>query len=628
MFYSKLRRALQLFVRRAPAAVLALAAQTVFLITFAITDAYDSARSGEWQRVVATYLTVVALFGFVHAAFGRRARRPLLVLFGAFLALNFAKLETTGTFDYGFAHENIRELMTPLGRRIAGGNVHLWDAVLFFGLPLMIALWVLRRSRFPRHRRSLSLAAGCAALVFVLPRWERTTHEPLTMFVRSAYRFHTEAQRFEPADGAAAYPLVRTFPLSEQARGLGGDERPRPPVIMLFLESWSGIYTDRVGVDGEPFTPVYNEHRREGLSFDHFYASSIQSSRGRFATLCSLIPLYRGKEFETLSDAPIHCLPEVLREAGYATMIMSASDEPEFEDSESFFSHIGFEDVRFEDDGNRDADPNVWGVGLQDDAFYTEWLQSIEEKMYSEPNRPLFAVGINGSHHYPFRDNPNHVPSASGSTKRAHDFLGSLHAEDAWLTTFYEELAKRPSLRDALVVLVGDHSFPADEHGIHFNGLGAREESFRTAFALKWGDHVPPRLVTDRAGSQLDVAPTITDLLQVKHKTQFVGRSLVANDDVGPPVLMVQPYDGVRLAAVQYPFKLQVHDSAEQEELYDLSRDPDELDDRLHGPALAPQLAVLRAGIERIRTSQAILSAHRVWPEPSTDTALVADDPE
>ena len=393
-------------------------------------------------------------------------------------------------------------------------------------------------------------------------------------------------------------------------------------MIVLFLESWSGIYTDRSGVDGQPFTPVYNARRREGLTFEHFYASSIQSSRGRFATLCSLIPLYRGKEPKQLANNALHCLPHVLADAGYRTMITSASDEPDFEDSTTFFGHLGFADVRFENPAGRGNDPAVWGVGLQDDAYYRKFFRQIDEQLAADPAAPVFAVGINASHHYPFDANPRQVPSASGTTKRARNYLGSLHAADAWLSTFFDELDRRPALQDAIVVLVGDHSFPADEHGIHFNGLGAHEESFRTAFSLRWPGHISPNVAAGRAASQIDIAPTIADLLQLGGRSHFVGRSLVADDDVGPPAPMVQPYDGVRLAAVLYPFKLEVHERARQEHLYDLSRDPDEKHDLLGAPGLHHETALLRQSIERIRMSQAVLHAGRIWPSATATSTL------
>jgi arylsulfatase A-like enzyme len=609
--------------------------QTLFLVALYATDGYDMARTGEVRRLAATYLTVAALFLLVHVIAGARKRLVWVgnvALYTVFVAVNFARFETTGAFDYGFAHENVRELMTPLGRRIVTAQVKPLEIALLLIVPLALGILAIRRwpsPAWPLSRRWRALAAcGCVALVVGFPAARVGTHESVTSFATSAYRFHADSARARIAVGAAAYPFVHEFAPSERAGLLSKPNERRPHVIVLFLESWSDIYTDRNARDGRPYTPVYNARRQDGLTFNHFYASSIQSSRGRFATMCSLIPLYRGKEFNDLADAPLHCLPHVLGQAGYETLIYSASDEPAFERSQEFFGHIGFTDVRFEDPAKRAADPRVWGAGLQDDAYYRKLFTLLDEKAAKTPGSPLFAVAINASNHYPFDKNPAHVPDPEGSTKYSRNYVASLRAADGWLTTFFEELDRRPAFRDAIVVMVGDHSFPADEHGIHFNALGAREESFRTGFALRWKGHVAPAVVRDRAASQLDLAPTIIDLLQLKHTSHFVGRSLVAEDDgAGPvpaPAPLVQPYDGVRLGAVLYPFKLEVHDSAQQEHLYDLSKDPDEANDLLGNAALEGETAILRGTIARIRESQAILRAKRVWPGTKTDEVSIS----
>jgi phosphoglycerol transferase MdoB-like AlkP superfamily enzyme len=287
-----------------------------------------------------------------------------------------------------------------------------------------------------------------------------------------------------------------------------------------------------------------------------------------------------------------------------------------FEQSEPFFRHLGFARVVFEDPKTRGKDRATWGAGLQDDVFYRQLFARIDADLAREPGRPLFVAAINASNHYPFDQGPAHVPLAGYPTKYARNYLASLSAQDAWLATFFEELGRRPALRDAIVVLVGDHSFPADEHGVHFNGLGAYEESFRTAFALFWPGHVTGQRIEDRTFSQLDIAPTIADLLQLRGKSHFVGRSMFAAPAAprGVPAPLVQPYDGVRLVAVRYPFKLEVHEAADQEHLYDLSNDPDEERDRIDDPSLRDERDALRRTIARIRASDAIVHQGRVWP--------------
>ena len=134
---------------------------------------------------------------------------------------------------------------------------------------------------------------------------------------------------------------------------------------------------------------------------------------------------------------------------------------------------------------------------------------------------------------------------------------------------------------------------------------------------------MPSTVVTGEAASQLDIAPTIIDLLQLRETSHFVGRSLFKGN--GPtPVPMVQPYDGVHLAAVLYPFKLEVHDSSNQRHLYDLSQDPDEERDLYGSPLLVGQTAMLEQTIAKIRESQAVLRAKRVWPGSHTGHVSVA----
>ena len=594
--------------------------QTFFMIALAASDGYDVARTGEVLRVVLTYATVLALFGLVHLV-GHTPRwnfRLSAVVFVLFVAVNFARYETAGSFDYGFAHENIRELFTPLGRHIVLANVRLWEVLALFVVPLLFGAALVRwpARPWPGSGTSRRVAIGaCLVVLFGVPAARISTHESLTGFTVSAFRFHAEARAAAATIQGAPYPFVHESVPSAHARALAGADAPRPHVIVLFLESWSALYAGRARADGRKFTPVFDEKRREGLTFDHFYGNSVQSSRGHFATLCSLIPMVRAKEFVDIPGTRLHCLPQVMRENGYRTSFHSATDEPEFDLAELWFQRVGFDDVHFAPGRTTTPDPSLWGVGVQDDVFYERLFKVLDEKVAREPGVPQLVVLANASHHYPFDKNPKHVPDPAYPTKYQRNYVASLSAADAWLATFYSELDRRPAFRNAIVVVLGDHSFPADEHGIHFNGLGSFEEAFHTSFALRWTGHVPSQVVSDRAASQIDLAPTLLDLLQIRGKTHFTGTSLVNGEESRIAVPLVQPYDGVHLAAVRWPFKLVRHESAAQEHLYDLAQDPNEERDRVRDRSLAAEVSSLRETLVRIQANETILRANRVWPE-------------
>ena len=311
-----------------------------------------------------------------------------------------------------------------------------------------------------------------------LPLARVSTHESLTGFVVSALRFHAESRAAAATTKGAPFPFVQASAPTPNARALAGEEAPRPHVILLFMKSWSAAYSDKSTPDGRKITPVFDARRREGLTYNHFYGNSVQSSRGHFTTLCSIIPMFRGKEFIDLPDARFHCLPSVLGDVGYRTLFFSATDEPEFDQADRFLKRIGFTDVRWAEDRKQKSDPAIWGTGVQDDVFYSRFFAALDEKVARDPSAPVLAVAANTSHHYPFSHDPKHVPEPGYPTKYGRNFVASLSAADARLATFFDELEKRPAFRDAIVILVGDHSFPADEHSIHFNGLGAYEEAF------------------------------------------------------------------------------------------------------------------------------------------------------
>jgi arylsulfatase A-like enzyme len=609
--------------------IVACVLETVFLVVFAATDGYDVARSGEALRVVVTYVTTGALFALVHLAVGARRRLALGVTFGAlllFIAVNVARQASMGSFDYGFVFDHAGDVTTPLGWHILVEQLGAPALAMLAVLPpaSLLAL-IARPSRPPRHGRRLRICAVAAlgAFLALVPLARIGTHEALTGFAASAIRFYAEERVAEAAVQAKPYPYVHDEAPTPRGLALAGATAgapsPRPHVIVLFLESVNGLFVDRARErDGRHYMPVFDAHLATGLTVTHFYGSSVHSSRGHFATLCSLVPMYRGKEFTDLPATRFHCLPEVLRDAGYQTLFYSATGEPHFEGSDAFFARIGFSEVEFQED-LRGKDPTFWGVGLQDDVFYRRFFSVLDGELARSPGKPIFAVAANASNHYPFREGPAHEADPAEPTSYRRDYVGSLAESDAWLATFFDELEKRPALEDALVVLVSDHSFPADEHGIHFNMIGAYEEAFRAAFLLRWPGHVPAGAkIADRAASQVDVAPTIADLLGLRFRSHFAGRSLFS-DAPPEPVAMVQPYDGVHLVAVKLPYKLVVQESAEQEHLYDLSKDPREEHDLLpeaeRGPAeRKAALAALRQAVARIRANQALLRENRVWP--------------
>jgi arylsulfatase A-like enzyme len=618
-----------LFARTPTSFILFALIETFFLVLFAKSNAVALPPRGEVGRVALTYVEGFLVFGAVHVLFAgrpRAERAASLVLLVLVILLNVARQRTVGGFDYGFFHDHAAELLTSLGFGIFLDELKTWVVVVLVVCPVACFVALRRRRQAPWRLstpwRLAALGAASAALS-ALMALRVTSHEVLTSFARSALVFHLEARAAKAAgEGASPFPYVHDPVTSERALRIAGGPSPRPDVVVLFHESQSGLLVRRARPDGAPYTPVFDRHAREALSVERFYGSSVHSSRGHFATLCSLLPMYRGKEFTDLEGTTLRCLPEMLRDAGYATAFFSGTDSPRFEQSDRFFARVGFSSVVFQPDGATRG-PEGCNAGIRDDAFYRRTFAALDEAMQRAPSRPVFAVLANASNHWPFDRCPGHVQAPFEPTGPRADYVASAARADEWLEVFFEEIDRRPRLKDAIVVVVGDHSFPADEHGIHMNIVGAYEEAFRTGFLLRWSGHVTPELDTRRAASQIDVAPTLVDLLGLDEPNAFQGQSLFAPSAGERTILMLQPFDGAMLVASRWPFKFVRRQSTGEEHLYDLSRDPGEALDRIDEPAHGEVLAELRSAIMTFHTHREILRADRVWP---TSGVAVAHD--
>ena len=194
---------------------------------------------------------------------------------------------------------------------------------------------------------------------------------------------------------------------------------------------------------------------------------------------------------------------------------------------------------------------------------------------------------------------------------RSEHFINAQYLTDRFLAEFFRQLEIRPRFRDAIIILTGDHSFPAGEHG-NFNEQGFYEEGYRTPLLVIWKDHLQPGRIGETAYDQVDIAPTILDLLGIDTPNHFIGRSLFA--PAAPrPLLLTQPYDGQYLSVVDYPFKYVRHLLDGSEKLFDVAADPGEEHDLSSDPARGDQLRRGRREMDELKKGQVVLEMNPIW---------------
>jgi phosphoglycerol transferase MdoB-like AlkP superfamily enzyme len=505
----------------------------------------------------------------------------------------------------------------PLSREVlfvVGSAFHGWTIA--FGIVIILGLFLLdRRSdrTFPEQPGNPWI--GAILLLGVLTAVQCSSHPPCDE-VGVLARALVNRQSKPATDYVLArgyYPLLRQVPPSKAAVPKG-----HPDVFVILVESFNANVVGAKGASGLEYTPFFNQLISRGLYVEHFYGNSVQTAKGHFATLCSVIPAMRGREYVEYAKVHFRCLPRVLRDAGYHTEFFQAYRDLRYDNTKGFLSRNGFQYVETVARHQRPEDMAAsWGWGLQDDVFYQRFFEHLDRDYPDIGDRkPIFATLAPISNHMRFDAVPiplrKHFPQAS--TPKEH-FSNSVSVADRGLEVFIRELSRRSRFRDAIVVITGDHSFPIGEHDIYYNESEAFEEFFRVPLLIYSPGTVSPARVTDFAFSQLDIAPTVLDLSGVHPKeTHFMGTSLFERPLSNHPVFLVQPYSGVYLGVVEYPFKYLYRLSTKEARLYDLKSDPSEKNNLVLEPGRHEIVGHLHDLLRSHYVANHALDMDQVWP--------------
>ncbi|MBA2523032.1 MAG: sulfatase [Solirubrobacterales bacterium] len=211
------------------------------------------------------------------------------------------------------------------------------------------------------------------------------------------------------------------------------------------------------------------------------------------------------------------------------------------------------------------------------------------------------------------------TPQAAGMARnRYRSRLGSLLAVDDMVGRIVGALRKSGELNNTVIMFLSDNGFLLGEHRIPTGKQYPYEESIRVPFEIR-GPGIPKNEVRQQMAANVDLAPTILDLAGATAGGPIDGRSLMPliedpNRYFGRGIVLenwcqveeklcydpynptVPRYRGVRtdrFAYMRYP-------NGEQE-MYDLQRDPNELNSLQNSKAYGPERQALSKLLDRIQ---------------------------
>ncbi len=362
---------------------------------------------------------------------------------------------------------------------------------------------------------------------------------------------------------AAADPSANAAPAISSA---GKTWHPRN-VVMLIGESLGSRY---LGLYGAPYadSPEMERLAQHGALFQRTYVSCPYSDNAIAALFTSVYPYHYWEA--VLTHAPELSIPGiggVLQGNGYrVALIHSGSLAPR----EKYYLHgHGFPELysRGRLPGFTPQKVVTMNVVSRDAALIPAAMNWIG----TDRSKPFFLVLWTNDTHMPYT--PPALKSFGASDNDLNRYLASAQETDSLVGVLERELGSSGLLDDTIVVVTGDHGEQFGQHGHIGHGWALYDEEVRVPLIIANPRLFPKEKKIDRIARQIDLAPTILEMLGFDPPEQWQGQDLFAAAPDPRAYLFADYHFGVVEGNYKYIYDV----TSGYSEIYDLSRDPLEL---------------------------------------------------
>jgi lipoteichoic acid synthase len=341
------------------------------------------------------------------------------------------------------------------------------------------------------------------------------------------------------ADNTAEEKLVEPSEITQQTIDqLKGNESPSVTkyggvdkgknLIVVQMESFQNFLMG-LTLDGQEVTPNLNKLVKENTYFSNFYTNAGQgtTSDAEFAVNTSFYaPANEPATSSEYMNKQLPSLPRLMGENGYFTATFH-TNSVDFWNRKDLYKAVGFEQYY---DKSFYGDEDHIAFGSSDEVLYAKTLPELSRLDTRE--QPFYAMVISMSAHHPFHipeDKYKMVLPADYEGTLLGDYLRAQNYADYAMGQFLEGLKSSGLWDDSLVVFYGDHqgipiySLTGEEKD-QIESLIGHEYGYTDMFNIPFivhspGGQLPP--VMDNSGGQVDLLPTVANLLDISVQNQL-----------------------------------------------------------------------------------------------------------
>lgn len=301
----------------------------------------------------------------------------------------------------------------------------------------------------------------------------------------------------------------------------------RPNIVIFIVESFGREYSGAFNKDKQikdyvSYTPFIDSLAAESLIFPNTFANGRQSIHGMSSVLAGIPSLTDAFTSSPYSNQKIQSIVSVCNELGYDTSFYHGAPNGSM-GFLGFGNILGFKHYFGKTEYHHDEDfDGMWAIW--DEPFLQYFAKNTGK------TQPFMATVFTASSHHPYK-----IPEKyAGKFKKGNiDMHEPIQYTDYAIRKYFETAKKQPWFHNTIFVFTGDHTnhayYPEYEKAMNRFAVPLIFYSPNPSYGLKG---VNPELA-----QQIDVYPTLADLIGYHKKIRSWGRSLVSDRYPNPVVV-------------------------------------------------------------------------------------------
>ena len=294
---------------------------------------------------------------------------------------------------------------------------------------------------------------------------------------------------------------------------------PKPNVVIFILESfgkeYSGAFNKNTKIKNfVSYTPFFDSLATQSLIATNAFANGRQSIHGMSSVLAGIPSLKDAFTSSPYSNQKIQSIVSVSNEMGYDTSFFHGAPNGSM-GFLGFGNILGFKHYYGKTEFNNDTDfDGMWGIW--DEPFFQYFAKTLNTK-----KSPFMATMFSASSHHPFKIPEKYQGKFKNGPLEIHEPIGYT---DFALKKFFETAKKMSWYQNTIFVVVADHTnqiaYPEYEKAMNRFAIPILFYSPNPKYQLT-GEITEP-------AQQMDIYPTLADLMGYNKKIRSWGRSLVS----------------------------------------------------------------------------------------------------